>query len=554
MGSAVEENYDAVIVGAGFSGIYALRKLRDELGLKCLVIDAAGDVGGTWFWNLYPGAMSDTESFVYRYSWDKDDLQSYPWRDRYVKQPEVLAYLEHVVEKFDMRRDMNFNTELDRADWDETQGVWKLSMSGGRMVNTRYMIMGLGLLSKVNIPDIPGVSDFKGEMHHTARWPKDVSFEGKTVGVIGSGSTGVQVITEIGKKCGQLLCFQRHPQYSVPSGDKPVEPSEREWVNEHYEEVFHQVRNSITGFGFVESSKSFHDFTPEEREQVFEDLWEKGNGFRFMFGGFNDVTMSTEANEAACDFIRRKIDSIVKDPEKARKLKPHDVYARRPLCDGQARGEKYFEQFNRPNVDIIHLGETPIERIEAEGIRTADGTLHKLDMLIWATGFDAVEGNYMRLGIHGRNGQRLSEYWSEGPTSYLGTVVPGFPNMFMSNAPKGAFTNQPPMIEAQIEFAADMIAAAEAEGAKKVIAATYAAERGWSELCEELAANSLFWKAEDNWIFGANIPGKKRCLRFYFGGLQGYIKELQKCVRDGYTGFEPFADPSKKGGSGHLRL
>lgn len=380
----------------------------------------------------YPGAMSDTESYVYRYSWDREDLLNYPFKEHYVKQPEVLQYLKHVVERHDLRKHMRFNTAMLSAHWDDSARKWDLTVTGDRKLSAKYVITGLGLLSRQNYPDIPGLDSFEGEMHHTAKWPGDLSLEGKRAGVIGCGSTGVQVITDIGRKVKSLTCFQRHPQYSVPSGDKKVTPEYRQWANENWDQIFHQVRNSITAFGFKESEISYHDVGPEERNRIFEENWQKGNGFRFMFGTFNDIATDAEANKAACAFIRGKIDQIVKDPEKARKLKPYDIYARRPLCDGNAsNGEKYFEQFNRDNVDIVDLKETPIERIEAQGVRTSDGKLHELDVLIFATGFDAVEGNYTRIAIHGRNGLSLKEAWEEsGPTSYLGVCVPDFPNLF----------------------------------------------------------------------------------------------------------------------------
>ncbi|KAK4507941.1 hypothetical protein PRZ48_001676 [Zasmidium cellare] len=517
--AAGEEHYDALIVGAGFAGIYSLKTLRDDLGLKCLCIDQAGDVGGTWYWNLYPGAMSDTESYVYRYSWDKDDLATYPWKEHYVKQPEVLGYLRHVVEKYDLRRDMRFETRLVGMEWDGTG--WRVRMQGRdgeRVVRARYVVMGLGLLSKQNVPDIRGIDGFEGEMAHTGKWPGDLALEGKRVGIIGSGSTGIQVISEIGRKVKTLTCFQRHPQYSVPSGDRKVTTEYRQWVNENYDEIWNT------------------------RQRIFQENWDKGNGFRFMFGTFNDISTDAEANEGACEFIRSKIDEIVKDPEKARKLKPHDVYARRPLCDGNASsGQSYFEQFNRPNVDIVDLKETPIDQIEAKGIRTGDGHLHELDVLILATGFDAVEGNYNRMRIHGREGKTLKDAWNDGPTSLFGVHVPDFPNFFMINGPLGAFTNQPPAIEAQVAWIASIIQEAERSSSSPVIEATKEGQEGWSELCEKLAADSLFWKAEDNWIFGANIPGKKRCLRFYFGGMSGFHEELRKCVANHYPGFIPFA-------------
>jgi len=493
------EQFDAIVIGAGFGGIYQLKALRD-IGLKCLVIDQAGDVGGTWYHNLYPGAMSDTESYVYRYSWDKEDLLEYPFKEHYVKQPEVLAYLEHVVERHVLREHMRFNTQMLSANWSDSDQRWHLTVTGDEKLSARYVIPALGLLSKQNYPDIRGIDTFAGEMHHTAKWPKDLSLEGKRTGIIGCGSTGVQVITEIGRKVKSLTCFQRHPQYSVPSGDRKVTPEYRKWINENWYDIFHRVRNSTTAFGFKESETSYHDVSPEERERIFQENWDKGNGFRFMFGTFNDISTDPAANEAACAFIRSKIDEIVTDPEKARKLKPHDVYARRPLCDGNAtNGEKYFEQFNRPNVDIVDLKETPITQIEPAGIRTSDGTLHGLDLLIIATGFDAVEGNYTRVAVRGRDGLSLKDAWDEsGPTSYLGICMPGFPNLLMLNGPKAAFTNQPPMIEVQVEFIVEAIRRAE-RASEPVIEATHEAERGWSALCERLAANSLFWKAEDNW-------------------------------------------------------
>lgn len=286
---------------------------------------------------------------------------------------------------------------------------------------------------------------------------------------------------------------------SVPSGDKKVTPEEREYWNKNWDEIFNQVKNSITAFGFKESSISYHDVGPEERERIFQENWDKGNGFRFMFGTFNDITIDREANEAACDFIRRKIDSIVKDPEKARKLKPDDVYARRPLCDGNAsNGQKYFDQFNRDTVDIVDLKETEITKIEPKGIRTSDGKLHEHDLIIFATGFDAVEGNYTRIAIKGRNGITLKDYWDDlGPTSYLGVAIPDFPNFFMITGPKGPFSNIPPAIEAQVEFVTEAIEMAEKadKGSKKPIEPTHEAERAYSKLCDELASASLFWKA-----------------------------------------------------------
>ena len=394
---------------------------------------------------------------------------------------------------------MRFNTEMSEANWSDADQRWCLTVNGNKKIGARYVVTGLGLLSKQNYPDIPDLDSFEGDMHHTAKWPKDYDVAGKRVGIIGCGSTGVQVITEIGQKVGRLDCYQRHPQYSVPSGDKKFTREERQHLNENWDQIFDQVRNSITAFGFKESIVSYHDVSPDEREEIFQRCWDQGNGFRFMFATFSDIVIDSEANEGACDFIRRQIDKIVKNPEKAKKLKPYDVYARRPLCDGNAsNGQKYFEQFNRDNVDIVDLKETPITQIEPKGIRTSDGKLHEHDLIIFATGFDAVEGNYTRLAIHGRNGISLKDYWDDlGPTAYLGLSCPEFPNLFMISGPKGPFTNIPPSIEAQVEFISEAIETAEKAGkGVKPIEATHEAEREYSALCDDLASTSLFWKAE----------------------------------------------------------
>lgn len=527
---------DAMIVGAGFGGIYQLYRLR-EMGLSAKVIDMAGDVGGTWYWNRYPGAMSDTESFVYRYSWDKEDLQTYPWSHHYVKQPDVLAYLMHVVDKYDLRKNMQFNTELLSADWNEEAKVWHIEVSTGETYVARYLVTALGLLSKANYPDVPGLNSFKGEMCHTAAWRPEIQVMDKRVGVIGCGSTGIQVITDIANRVKSLICFQRHPQYSVPSGDKPVNPEYRKWVNENYDNILGQVRNSICGFGFVESAVPFHQSSSEQREQIFEELWNQGNGFRFMFGGFCDIATNKEANEAACQFIRRKISQIVRDPEKARKLTPHDWYARRPLCDGG-----YYKQFNREHVDIVDLRETPITVITPEGIQTSDGVVHKLDLIIFATGFDAVEGNYNRIRIKGRGGRTLREHWDpQGPTSYLGVSVAGFPNLFMITGPQGPFTNLPPAIEAHVELISRCIERAEknrTDDIQGVIEALPEAEKEWGQECDRVADGSLF-KETASWIFGSNVAGKKYALRFYFGGLANYYQYVQNMMDDGFRGFKP---------------
>lgn len=538
-----DAHYDAIIIGAGFGGLYMLKKLLDQ-GLKVKTLDAAGDVGGTWYWNRYPGAMSDTESYIYRYSWDKEDLQSYPWDEHYIKQPQALAYLNHMADRHNLRPHIQFNTEMTSAQYDEDRNVWVIDTSTKDTFTAHYLVTALGLLSKQNWPDIPGREKFKGEVYHTGNWPKSHDFKGKKVGIIGNGSTGVQVITQLGKEneIDKLITFQRHPQYSVPSGDGPVSPSYRSQINSNYDQIWSQVRNSAVAFGFEESTVPCMSVTPEQRRAKFQEAWELGNGFRFMFWTFSDLTLDPAANEEACEFIRSKIREIVKDPEKARKLCPTEYYARRPLCDAG-----YYEVFNNPKVEVVALQEDPIERITETGVKTSK-TEYDLDVLIFATGFDAVDGNYTRLAIRGRGGESLKEHWSEaGPETYLGVCVNNFPNLMMITGPNGPFTNIPPTIETHVEFIADTIALAEKKNPKNdgrgekgaVIEPTRDAEKGWTDICNQLSKDSLFRKAP-SWIFGANIPGKRYSSLFFFGGLKDYRRRLKEIMDAGYVGFKPF--------------
>jgi cyclohexanone monooxygenase len=459
-------------------------------------------------------SIHSTESYLYRYSWDAEDLQNYPWSRHYVQGPEILAYLNHVVDRHNLRQHICLGTEMISADWSDTEKRWTVKTGTGKIYLTRYLVTALGLLSKQNFPDIPGLKTFNGTLCHTAAWPQSLDLRDKRVGIIGNGSTGVQVITAIAKDVKQLVCFQRSPQYSVPSGDGPVDPAYRKDINARYDEIWDQVKNSAVAFGFEESTIPAFSVSEDERQRVFEENWRKGNGFRFMFGTFCDISYDEDANKAAADFIKSKIKDTVKDQEKARKLLPTERYARRPLCDGG-----YYEQFNRENVDIVSLRETPIAEVTSTGIKTSDGKLHELDIIVFATGFDAVDGNYTRLAIKGRDGQSLKERWaSTGPTSYLGVSVPNFPNLFMITGPNGPFTNLPPTIETHVEFIAGAIAAAENTTNSPVIEALPDAEEDWTRLCDEVSANSLFRKVE-SWIFGRNVPGKKNVVMFYFGGL-----------------------------------
>lgn len=524
-------DYDAVVVGAGFGGLYMLHKLRNELGMKVRVFDKAGDVGGTWYWNRYPGALSDTESFVYCYSFDKALLQERDWDTRYVTQPQILSYLNHVADRLDLRRDIEFNTGVTGARFDEQRNLWHVQLDSGKTVTARYLVTALGLLSATNVPDIKGIETFQGAQYHTGAWPEGLDFTGKRVGVIGTGSTGIQVITALAPQVGHLTVFQRSPQYSVPVGNGPVSPDYVKSVKQNYDQIWKDVRSSVVAFGFKESAVPALSVSEEERRAVYQKAWETGGGFRFMFETFCDIATDEAANETAAAFIRGKIAEVVKDPETARKLTPTDLYAKRPLCDSG-----YYATFNRDNVALVDVKANPIAQVTPKGIKTADGVEHELDVLIFATGFDAVDGNYTRIDLRGRNGLTIQEKWKSGPTSYLGVANADYPNLFMILGPNGPFTNLPPSIETQVEWISDLIKHMNDTG-HEVVEATHEGEDGWTATCKEIAGYTLFPKA-DSWIFGANIPGKARTVMFYLAGLGAYSQKLNEVAGSGYPGFD----------------
>ncbi|WFR73236.1 NAD(P)/FAD-dependent oxidoreductase [Prescottella defluvii] len=526
----VRSDYDAIVVGTGFGGIYMLHKLRNELGLSVRAFDRAGGVGGTWYWNRYPGALSDTEGFVYRYSFDKDLLQESEWKTRYLRQPEILAYLEGVVDRYDLAKDIQLNTGVESAHFDESCGVWRVGTDTGDTFTAKYLVTALGLLSATNLPNIKGRDLFEGELYHSGAWPEAHDFTGKRVGVIGTGSTGIQLITALAPQVEHLTVFQRSPQYSVPAGNGPLAGEVVEALKANYDKIWDDLRSSSVAFGFKESSVPAMSVSEEERRKVFQESWDIGGGFRFMFGTFCDVATDPAANAAAAEFIRSKITEIVDDPETARKLTPTDLYAKRPICDSG-----YYATFNRNNVSLVSVKETPILEMTPKGIRTEDGVEHELDVLVFATGFDAVDGNYTRMDIRGRAGESINAHWQGGPTSYLGVSTTGFPNMFMILGPNGPFTNLPPSIEAQVEWIADLIGNAE-RGRVVTVEPTREAEDAWTQTCREIADVTLFPKAQ-SWIFGANIPGKTNTVMFYLAGLGNYRTTLAEIAANGYEGF-----------------
>lgn len=518
-------DYDAVVVGAGFGGLYSVYKLRDEQGLNVLGFDSAGDVGGTWYWNRYPGAVSDTESYVYRYSFSGELLQKGRWKSRYLTQPEILDYMNEVADHYDLRRSFQFGTKVTATHFDDAMGLWKVTTDKGQTVTAKYLITGLGLLSAVNKPNFKGIDSFKGQIMHTGAWAQDANLEGKRVGVIGTGSTGVQVIIATAPIAKHLTVFQRSAQYVVPIGNTPQSAEVIADQKANYDDIWKQVKSSVVAFGFEESTIPAETASEEVRNAVFEAAWQRGGGFYFMFGTFCDIATSQIANDAAANFIKKKITQIVKDPVLAKTLTPKDIYAKRPLC-----GNNYYDVYNRDNVTLADVKADPIAEFTPNGIRLQSGAEHELDVVIFATGFDAVDGNYTRIDMRGRNGVTMREKWKDGPLGYLGMMETDFPNFFMILGPNGPFTNLPPSIETQVEWIAETIEMMEAKGSSS-IEPTEAARDEWVGLCRTIADMTLFPKAE-SWIFGANSPGKKNVVMFYMAGLGNYRNAIG-AVKDG---------------------
>ena len=530
--SAAPQSVDAVVVGAGFAGMYAIYKLR-EMGLSHRGFEAGSDVGGTWYWNRYPGASSDSESWVYSYSFDEQLEQDWTWTTRFPEQAEILSYLQHVADRFDLRPAFSFNTRVVSANYDEQSNLWSVKTDQGETVHATYLITAVGCLSAAQVPNIPGREDFKGEWYHTGEWPHEpVDFSGKRVGVIGTGSSGIQAIPIIAQQAKHLTVLQRTPNFSVPNGNRKLSSEEIKELKANIKDIREFCRWSSIGQPYDFKEQQALEVSAEERERQFEEDWQKG-GFEWMFGSYPDLVFNEEANKYAADFVRRKISEIVKDPETAKKLIPtgYPIATKRlPLDSG------YFETFNRDNVSLVDLRETPIESIVAEGVKTSD-TTYELDILVFATGFDALTGPISRLNIHGRNGQALNEKWAEGPKTYLGVAVEGFPNMFMITGPgsPSVLGNMPTSIEQHVDWITDFIKHARDKGAT-TIEPQPEAETTWGAHVKELADDTLFPQT-DSWYLGANIPGKPRVFLPYVGGFGTYRKLCNEVAEKNYEGF-----------------
>jgi cation diffusion facilitator CzcD-associated flavoprotein CzcO len=528
--------YDVIVIGAGISGMYQLHRLR-ELGLRVRVFEAGAGVGGTWYWNRYPGARFDSESWTYGYSFSEEILREWEWSEHFAPQPETLRYCNFVADKLDLRRDIEFMSRVRAARYDEAANQWEVELEGGRRARARFLITAIGPLSAPTMPTIPGVGTFRGEAYHTATWPHEpVTFAGKRVGVIGTGATGVQAITEIAKTVGHLTVFQRTPNWCAPLHNRPITPEEQASIKARQAEIFAQCRDSFGCFIHQADPRHALEVTPEVREAFYEKLYAEP-GFGIWMGNFRDVLINAEANATITEFMRRKIRSRVKDPALAEKLIPtnHGFGTRRvPLESG------YYEVFNQHNVRLVDLRETPIERITAAGIKTS-AEEHALDMIIYATGFDAITGAFDCIDIRGRGGRRLKDKWAEGPRTYLGLQIEGFPNLFTLVGPHNAatFCNIPRCIEQNVDWVTALLRHMNERGWSRV-EPTAEAEREWTEHVLDTGRRMLFTKV-DSWMMGinSNVAGKdRRTFMVYAGGAPKYRERCEQVAAAGYAGFE----------------
>ena len=523
---------DVVVVGAGFAGLYMLHRLR-ALGMTVQVFEAGSDVGGTWFWNRYPGARCDVESMEYSYSFSDELQQEWAWTERYATQPEILRYVNHVADRFDLRRSVQFNSRVRSAVFDEDHDQWTVTTDGNETVTARFCVMATGCLSAAKVPEIPGLSNFKGDWYHTGLWPQEgVDFSGKVVGVIGTGSSGIQLIPEVAKQASQLYVFQRTPTFSLPAGNRSLEPGAVLETKKNYAELRQQARVSPAGVAsYPVPTRSALEATHEEREAAYEVRWQAG-GTAYT-RTYNDVMLSQESNETAADFARRKIASRVHDPVLADALSPKDVLiGTKRLCldDG------YFETFNQAHVKLVDLREAPIQDITAEGVRTSIAE-YKVDALIFATGFDAMTGALLNIDIRTSGGLTLAKSWSAGPRTYLGLMTAGFPNLFTITGPgsPSVISNVMVSIEQHVEWITDCLRFMRGSGHQH-IEADVAAQDAWVAHVNELA-NATLYPRGNSWYVGANIPGKPRVFMPYVGGVGRYRKKCTEIANNGYEGF-----------------
>jgi len=540
-------HYDAVVIGAGFAGIYMLYKLR-QLGLTAKVYETGDDVGGTWYWNRYPGARCDVESLEYCYSFDPELEQEWEWTERYPGQPEILRYAQHVARRYGLYRDIQLNTKVTRAAFDDDTGRWHITSApavdhidhnhapagpDAEMVTADYLITAVGCLSSSNVPDLEGIDAFEGELCHTGRYPKEgIDFSGKRVGVIGTGSSGVQAIPVIAETAEHLTVFQRTPQYAIPARNHPLDPAEQAQIKADYRRLRekNKAQQGALGARFLWNEGSVLDADPDEAAEEFEARWEIG-GFAFL-GAYSDITRSPEANQVAADFVKAKIRETVEDPDLAEQLIPTTYLG----CKRLVLDTDYFATFNRDNVTLVDISESTISMLTADGLLTADGASYDLDVIVFATGYDAMTGSLLRIDICGRGGLALPEQWYAGPRTYLGLGVPGFPNMFTITGPgsPSVLANMIVCIEQHVDWIGECIDYLRSNGHRHIEATEHATD-AWVDHVNLVASYTLYPTC-NSWYLGANIPGKTRV----FMPLPGFPDYAEKCDQVAAAGYEGF--------------
>ena len=528
----VPAHADIVVIGAGFGGLYAHYRFR-QLGMSVFGFEQGTDVGGTWYWNRYPGARCDVESVDYCYTFSRELLEEWAWSERFSAQPEILDYARYVTNKFDLRRDIKFQSKVVSARYDEARNLWTVKTSAGDTITCHYLVTNVGCLSVPKDPDFEGLASFKGQWVQTGAWPKEgVDWAGKNVLVIGTGSSAIQTIPEVAKTAGHLTVFQRTANYTVPAYNGPLPDHRREEVFADYPAYLEMIKKTRGGQTFeLGTDKMAADFTPEEQRDRLEKAWQLGRWN--LQSCFRDITITEETNRMVADFFAEKVRDVVKNPVTAEKLTPKGYpFGTKRLC----LDSDYFETFNRDNVDLVDINEEPIVRITETGLQTSECE-YPADIIIFAIGFDAMTGPLVHLGIEGRGGQSLKDAWAAGPTSYLGLAVPGFPNMFTVNGPSSVsvLSNMIMTVEHHVDLIADCIEYMRQNGFDTIEAQPDATD-AWAEHTEMVANRTLFPKA-NSWYMGANVPGKPRMFMAYIGGFDNYVSRCDAVAANGFEGF-----------------
>ena len=522
--------FDAVVVGAGFAGLYMLHRLRG-LGFTARVYEAGGGVGGTWYWNRYPGARCDVESMQYSFSFSEDLDQQWDWSEKYAPQPEILSYANHVADRFGLRPHIAFDTRVISASFDEAAKCWRIETDRGDQVSAKFCIMAVGCLSAANRPAFKGIEEFRGPVHHTGQWPHEgVDFTGLRAGVIGTGSSAIQSIPIIAQQASSLTVFQRTATYSVPAWNQKLTPEYRQTIKADYPALRAKARARPTGFYFPFNMQPALQATPEERERQYEEAWERG-GLPFL-GAYGDLLFEKTANDTIAEFARDKIRRLVQDPATAELLCPDNVFGCKRLCVDTG----YFETYNLPHVKLVDVSKTPIDRFTADGIEV-DGVEYPLDIVVCATGFAAMTGSFDRIRITGRNGLTLSQKWQAGPRAYLGVASAGFPNLFMITGPgsPSVLASMIQAIEQHVDWMADCMAHLRDLGAA-TIEPKPQDEDDWVEHVNEVSKVSLRSTCS-SWYVGANIAGRPRVFMPYIGGFPIYVQKCNEVMSNGFEGF-----------------